>query len=214
MKALKFIFIGMVLLLAGTAKSQVSISLNLSPPLWGPVGYDDARYYYLPDVESYYDVQASRFIYNDGGVWVHRQYLPARYRNYDLYGGYKVVMNDYRGDRPYAHFREYRTRYARGYRGHEQHNIGMRPEGRYADARYSRPDNHYNQGYGRNNDNRGYHNDNRGYRHDNENHNEYGNRHDNGNHYGNGNGNGHGKGNGGGHDKGNGHGNRGGHGDH
>lgn len=128
MKVLKLIIIGLVLFFASPVQSQISLSLHFgTPPQWGPIGYPHVRYYYLPDVESYYDVQTSMFIYLSGGVWIHRTYLPSRYRNYDLYGGYKVVMSDYHGTRPYANFRDYRTRYARGYRGHEQRNIGERP---------------------------------------------------------------------------------------
>lgn len=128
MKALKFIVIGMVLFLAGAVQAQVALSVNFgSPPPWGPVGYTGVRYYYLPDVEAYYDVQSSMFIYNTGGAWVHRKYLPRQYRSYDLYGGYKVVMTDYRGNTPYTYFTEYKTKYARGYRGQAQKNIGEKP---------------------------------------------------------------------------------------
>jgi hypothetical protein len=35
--------------------------------------------------------------------WVRSRYLPRQYRNYDLYNGYKVVLNGYHGHRPYAH---------------------------------------------------------------------------------------------------------------
>lgn len=70
------------------------------------------------------------FIYFYGGRWVHRHHLPARYRNYDLYNGYKVVMSDYRGNRPYSHFREHRMKYAHGYRGHDQRRIGEHPQNR------------------------------------------------------------------------------------
>jgi hypothetical protein len=128
MKVLKLIVIAIVLFLANPVQAQISIRLNLgSPPQWGPVGYTHARYYYLPDVESYYDVQTSMFIYLNGGVWVHRSYLPTRYRDYDLYSGYKVVMNDYRGDRPYSNYNVYKTKYAKGYHGQEQRTIGQRP---------------------------------------------------------------------------------------
>src|SRR5436305_998568 len=128
MKALKLIMIGMALLFAGAVQAQVSVNVNIgTPPPWGPAGYTEVRYYYLPDVEAYYDVQTSMFIYYGGGVWVHRSSLPRQYRNYDLYGGYKVVMTDYRGDAPYNNYKEYRTRYARGYRGGEQRTIAERP---------------------------------------------------------------------------------------
>ena len=129
MRALKFIIFGMVLFLAGTLQAQVSVNINLgTPPLWGPVGYTEAQYYYLPDVEAYYDVPSARFIYLDGGAWVHRTYLPRQYRGYDLYNGYKVVMTDYRGKTPYVHFHEYKAKYAKGYRGPSQKSIGNRPE--------------------------------------------------------------------------------------
>lgn len=136
MKALKLIVVGIMLFLSYAVQAQVSVNVNIgSPPPWGPVGYTEVRYYYLPDVEAYYDVQTSMFIYYGGGVWVHRAYLPARYRSYDLYNGYKVVMTDYRGETPYVHFREYKTKYARGYHGEKQRTIGERPAKENAKAK-------------------------------------------------------------------------------
>lgn len=128
MKPLKSIFAGMLLLLACSVQAQVAVNVNIgSPPPWGPAGYSDVRYYYLPDVEAYYDVPSSSFIYYTGGTWVHRKYLPRQYRSYDLYSGYKVVMTDYRGNAPYTYFKEYKIKYAKGYRGQSQHSIGERP---------------------------------------------------------------------------------------
>ena len=121
-------FIGTLLVLSGAATAQVSVSVNIgSPPMWGPVGYTEVRYYYLPAVEAYYDIESSMFIYYSSGTWVHRTYLPSRYRNYDLYSGYKVVMTDYRGDTPYTNYAEYKTKYAKGYSGGVQKTIGERP---------------------------------------------------------------------------------------
>jgi hypothetical protein len=129
MKHLKLFLFGMALFLAVTTQAQVSVNVNIgSPPMWGPVGYTNVQYYYLPDVYAYYDINASMFIYQSGGIWVHRSYLPTRYRNYDLYNGYKVVMTDYHGSSPYYHHAEYKRKYAQGYRGPAQHNIGARPE--------------------------------------------------------------------------------------
>lgn len=128
MKAFKLLIFCIGLFLAGSVHAQVSVNINLgSPPQWGPAGYTDVRYYYLPDVEAYYDVQSSKFIYLNSGAWVHRTYLPSQYRNYDLYGGYKVVMSDYHGNTPYTHFKEHKGKYAKGYRGHEQKTYGERP---------------------------------------------------------------------------------------
>jgi hypothetical protein len=118
----------MFMLVSAAAKAQVSVSVNIgSPPQWGPVGYTDVRYYYLPDVEAYYDIQSSMFIYYGNGIWIHNAYLPVRYRYYDLYTGYKVVMVDYRGDSPYINFKEYKVKYKKGYRGPAQKTIGAKP---------------------------------------------------------------------------------------
>ena len=148
MKALKLVALGIVLFFASAAQAQISVRLNLgNPPAWGPSGYSDVQYYYLPDVEAYYDVNSSMFIYYEGRSWVRRSYLPSRYRNYDLYGGYKVVMNGYHGNTPYYNHREYRTRYARGYRGQVQRTIGERP-GRGNNVREYRNNNPVNRGRG------------------------------------------------------------------
>jgi hypothetical protein len=151
MKALKLLVIGTLLFFAGSAQAQVSVRLNLgTPPMWGPSGYTDVRYYYLPDVEAYYDVPSSMFIYYNGYSWVHRSSLPSRYRNYDLYSGYKVPMSDYHGNKPYSNFRQHKMQYVRGYRGQEQHNIGEKPqrgnsnEGNYSRGRSNQKDNRNN----------------------------------------------------------------------
>lgn len=163
MKALRIILIGLVLGFAGAAQAQVSVNVNFgSPPQWGPAGYTEVRYYYLPDVEAFYDIQTSMFIYYGGGVWVHRAYLPHRYRNYDLYGGYKVVMIDYHGNSPYVHYTEYHKKYGKGYRGHEQKNIGERPG-------HDNSGKHYSSGQHSNKNNSQKHNNNSGKSHDNKN---------------------------------------------
>jgi len=154
MKALKLFLIGMVLFFAGAVQAQVSVNVHIGvPPPWGPVGFNEARYYYLPDVEAYYDVPSSMFIYNSGGAWVHRSHLPGKFRNYDLYGGYKVVMTDYHGDTPYKNFKENRTRYGRGYHGEVQRTIGERPGRGNPHMRNAREGNPGNKEGGRGNGN-------------------------------------------------------------
>jgi hypothetical protein len=130
MKALKLIIICAALFFTSTVNAQVQVSVNVgTPPLWGPYGYSAARYYYIPDVESYYDVQTSMFIYNSGGSWVHRAFLPWQYRNYDLYGGYKVVMPDYHGYQPYLFHKACKLKYPKGYNhNHSQKTYGKKSE--------------------------------------------------------------------------------------
>jgi hypothetical protein len=131
MKTLKLIALGIVLFVTGSIHAQVSVSVNIgSPPPWGPAGYAEVEYYYLPDVQAYYDIRASRFIYFGSGRWVRSRYLPRQYRNYDLYSGYKVVLTDYHGDRPYIHYKNHKVKYFKGYKGKPQRTIGQKHDNR------------------------------------------------------------------------------------
>ena len=122
MKTIKLICLALFLFASNANYAQVSINVNFgTPPQWGPVGYTAVSYYYLPDVEAYYDIRGSQFIFLSNGVWIRSHSLPYRYRNYDLYNGYKVVLSDYRGVAPYTHYKEHKVKYYRGYnKGHQQ----------------------------------------------------------------------------------------------
>lgn len=109
-------FIG--LFVAQNVHAQLSIHINITnQPAWGPVGYDYVRYYYLPEINVYYDVNAARFIYPSGRNWVYASTLPREYGRVNLYNTYKVVINrnyaPYRDNRAdiakYSHYRNTRT---------------------------------------------------------------------------------------------------------
>ncbi|KQO20635.1 hypothetical protein ASF10_16300 [Flavobacterium sp. Leaf82] len=126
---MKKLGIALMLLMSVFAQAQVSINVNIgTPPNWGPQGYDDSRYYYLPDIDTYYDVNQSQFIYDNNGKWVRENRLPSKYRQYDLYSGYKVVVNDYKGDAPYTYHTKHRSNYPKGYQGPPQKNRGNKPD--------------------------------------------------------------------------------------
>lgn len=128
MKTLKLVALGiMMLFTSNSMTAQVSINVNLGlQPSWGPVGYESVDYYYLPDVQSYYDIRATQFIYLSRGQWVRSRYLPTQYRNYDLNHGYKVVLNNYHGSRPYSNYKYDKVKYHKGYKGAPQRSIGHR----------------------------------------------------------------------------------------
>lgn len=128
MKTLKLALLGIGLMISSLSQAQVNINVNVgTPPAWGPAGYETVEYYYLPDVEAYYDVRSSEFIYNGNGKWIRASRLPRQYRTYDLYNGYKVVLTDYHGPSPYVHYKEHKVKYFKGYKGGPQKTIGMKP---------------------------------------------------------------------------------------
>jgi hypothetical protein len=113
MKNLKLIFAALIVFFSLQTSAQVSISLNIgSRPDWCSHYDDDVEYVYLPEIECYYDVHSSVYIYLGNNGWVRSRYLPEYCHNYDLDRGYKVVLN-YRGRSPYVYFDNHRSRYFR-----------------------------------------------------------------------------------------------------
>jgi hypothetical protein len=115
------IILGFALFGLGPAESvaQVSVGFNIGlQPIWGPTGYDYVDYYYLPDIDMYYDVPGHHWVYFDGSSWIESPVLPERYRDLDLYGVHKIVINE---PRPWLRHNEYREKYSsfRGHRGQE-----------------------------------------------------------------------------------------------
>ena len=149
MKKLKLIALGLFLFVSSMIQAQVSVNVN-PPPAWGPIGYSNVKYYYLPDVQAYYDVPSSQFIYIKNGKWFRSRYLKGNYKNYDLYNGYKVVLNDYRGSHPYYYFNTHKVKYYKGYKGNPQKTIGKNPnyKGNNANANYSKGNNQGNSNKG------------------------------------------------------------------
>ncbi|HEU0136600.1 MAG TPA: hypothetical protein VFQ50_04860 [Flavobacterium sp.] len=121
MKKLTTLLLG--LLLATTAaQAQVGVNVNLkSAPSWGPAGYSNATYYYLPDVETYYDVNRQQYVYLSNSKWIRSSNLPAAHRGYNLYNGYKVVFTN---PEPYKYFNTHKVKYKKGYKGKPQRTIG------------------------------------------------------------------------------------------
>ncbi|MCC8427291.1 hypothetical protein [Mucilaginibacter sp. UR6-11] len=198
------------LMFKADAQLRISLGLNIgSQPDWGPVGYDHASYYYMPDVDAYYDVPNHQYVYFENNRWVRGAGLPGRY-NFDPYNSYKVVVNE---RNPWERASVYRTKY-KVYKGRRDQQIIRNSR----DTKYRnhwQDHNDYGRGPG-NSDNghdRGNHgNGNQGNGYGNQGNgrgNDHGNGH--GDDHGNGRGNDHG--NGGGNDQGHGNGHGRGHGD-
>ncbi len=110
-------------------QAQLRISFNVGlQPVWGPVGYERADNYYLPDIETYYNVQNRQYTYQINGSWVTTYTLPPNHRDYDLYAGHKVVIN---GSKPYLRHDIYRDRYSNFRNRHDQSVIRDSRDNRY-----------------------------------------------------------------------------------
>jgi hypothetical protein len=114
MKTLKLAIAGMAILFSGIVTAQVAVTVGTPPP-WGPSEASGIRFYYIPDIQMYYDVNSGEYAYYSGGAWVHTTVLPARYKSYDFYKAYKVPLRDYHGDRPWENHTAYHKSYPKSY---------------------------------------------------------------------------------------------------
>lgn len=130
------------------SKAQISVNINIgSQPNWGPTGYNHVDFYYLPDINAYYDVTKAQYIYQNGARWTYVSSLPARYRNYDIYKAYKVVINE---PRPFYNNKNHISQYARFKGNHSQQNIRDHQGNQHAQTngnrQYEKPGSKYNTG--------------------------------------------------------------------
>ena len=126
MKKITILLFAMISLLSfkNQASAQISVSANIniaSQPAWAPVGYDYARYYYFPDIDVYYSIPRQQFVYQSGNSWLFASSLPSRF-HYDVYSGYKVVIND---PKPYLKPGFYRNKYG-SFKGTHQKQVIIR----------------------------------------------------------------------------------------
>lgn len=114
MKTMKLVLLSVFITITITVNTQAQVSVNVNvgvPPVWAPNAPVEVHYYYLPDIEVYYDVPARRYIYLRNGRWFRSAALPAHYRGYDLHRGRTVYLTDYHGQRPYTHFKTHKVKY-------------------------------------------------------------------------------------------------------
>ncbi len=122
MRVPKFLLAALVGIAFSSAQAQVKATLRL--PDWGVAGQDNATYYYIPATETYYDVRKGEYVYQQEGKWVRTSTLPAAYKDYDLYSGYKVVLTDQ--NEPFADYDNIRVKYAKDYKGEAQKNYKVK----------------------------------------------------------------------------------------
>ncbi len=128
MKNMKLLIRNMLLFISQTSKAQgITETSPGTPPQWGPVGYENERFYYLPDIDVYYEVPSGEFIYYSGGAWIRRFSLPLRLRRYDLFNAFKVLLPDYYGAAPFIYLKEHKVRYPKGYHPYYQKTMGDKP---------------------------------------------------------------------------------------
>lgn len=130
MKTMKLVLLSTLIGLAMNSQAQVSVNINVgTPPVWAPNAPAGVHFYYLPDIEVYYDVPARNYIYLRNGRWIRSVSLPSVYRSYDLRHGRTIYLTDYRGDRPYYYFKTHKVKYKGHGKWKKNHYHHGKPQG-------------------------------------------------------------------------------------
>ena len=134
------------LAVAPAAHAQPQVNINVGTPAWGPPVPQGTQFYYIPEIDGYYDLYAQQYIVYRNGQWIPVGVIDG----YDPRGFHPVVL-DYRGREPWVYVGAHRDRYPRRVvvvrpgRGlppgqtKKMYREGYR-EGRYDDRRYERDD--------------------------------------------------------------------------
>ena len=94
------------LAVAPAAQAQINVNINTAPPAWGPPVPQGTQFYYIPEIDGYYDLYARQYLVYRGGRW-----LPvAVIDGYDPRSFHPVVL-DYHGREPWEYVRLHRDRY-------------------------------------------------------------------------------------------------------
>ncbi|GAB3239540.1 hypothetical protein GCM10027346_32900 [Hymenobacter seoulensis] len=97
-----------LLLYGSKAQAQVQVSFNT--PYWGPAVGPDVQYYYIPEIDGYYDLYSESYLFYDPvyGAWVSSPVLPRAYASYDPRFFHPVVVQ-YVGRQPWGYLRDHRA---------------------------------------------------------------------------------------------------------
>lgn len=120
-----FKVVSFIAMMIGCTVAYVPTIDNPQVPQWAPSynNTSNAQYYYLPDIEVYYDIVNHDFVYLENNQWMFSNVLPPSYDWYDLNSCYTVVL-DARVHEPWKHFSYYVSHYPRYYyRTYYKNNI-------------------------------------------------------------------------------------------
>lgn len=115
MKKIQLVFLTTILLFALKTTAQISVSINLGtrPVYHAPQRYyydDNIDYYFLPEIEAYFDNREGLFIYFSSNRWVRSQNLPDYCGDFNIDRCQRIAIA-YHGNSPFGDFENHRNRY-------------------------------------------------------------------------------------------------------
>ena len=121
--------VGLVFSAPTAAQAQVGVNVQIGAPTWGPPVPQGTQYYYIPEIDGYYDIYNGVYLVFDGNQWVQLPYIDG----YDPYYFHPVPVS-YVGPQPWLYIGSYRRYYPQYVTGFRRGGYGY--AGRYGGRDY------------------------------------------------------------------------------
>ena len=116
MKRITFLAMGILIFSSQLVQSQIKLDTNNEClKATGLNNIVELRYYYYPNLQTYYDTQKGLYISCERGNWVTSEFLDLNSRGYCLKNGNYKKIKGYAGDKPYTLLKEHKLKYPADY---------------------------------------------------------------------------------------------------
>ena len=127
MRKCTFVSVGLLFFTPQLAQSQLelpttymatqerTIAIKNAPQVVKNANQSEARYYYYPNLQTYYDRQKGFYLSCIKGNWITSKFLDLNARGYSIKNGNFKKVEGYSGDQPYTLLSEHKVQYPSDY---------------------------------------------------------------------------------------------------
>ena len=116
MKTVTFLTMGVLIFSSQGALSQIKLDAsNEQLQVTAVNSLVEIRYYYYPNLETYFDTQKGLYLSCEKGKWVTSEFLNVSNRGYSLKNGNYKRLKGYSGEEPYTLLKEHKLQYPADY---------------------------------------------------------------------------------------------------
>jgi len=116
---------GFLVFIVHSSMAQVALETVYVSKKKAPKTEVVGRYYYYPNLESYFDTCSSEFIFKKNGEWIRSQAMPANYRGYSLYNNFFVLLPGFEEEEPYRNINNDKKKYPANFSGKRKKDMAL-----------------------------------------------------------------------------------------
>lgn len=114
MKIKYYLIILVLFCFCQTSQAQIALDTIFITNKRDTENFIGIRYYYYPNLETYFDTRKAVYIHKVNGSWITSELLTIS-RGYSLKNGFYVMIKGYTGDEPYTFIELHKQKYPADY---------------------------------------------------------------------------------------------------